>query len=116
MLDRLLSHDRPGHPALVSDLMEEFRPLAVDSLVLGLCLRGRLQPAQFDQEADGACSIGLDARRLFIHAFEARMAEPLAHPASGQPLDYRRAIDSQARLLAAVLRGSQPAYRAFVLR
>ncbi len=38
---------RAGHPALVSDLIEEFRALVVDALVLSLVLNGRLALEDF---------------------------------------------------------------------
>jgi len=38
---------RPGHPALVSDLIEEFRAIIVDTVVLNLVLNRRITPNQF---------------------------------------------------------------------
>lgn len=38
---------RSGHPALVSDLMEEFRALVIDALMLSPVLNDRLAPSDF---------------------------------------------------------------------
>ncbi len=109
---------RTGHPALVSDLIEEFRAIAVDALVLNLISRRRVTPADFEAGSadEPGCRIGEDARKLFIHAFEALMRETIAHPASVQPLDYRRCIDAQVRRLAAVIRGAEAEYVAMTPR
>lgn len=109
---------RTGHPALVSDLIEEFRAITVDALVLNLISRRRVTPEDFERGGadEPGCRIGEAARKLFIHAFEARMRETISHPASVQPLDYRRCIDAQVRRLAAVIRGTEAEYVAMTPR
>ena len=109
---------RAGHPALISDLMEEFRSLIVDALVLTLILNQRLQPTDFIlPEAPGApCLLSDSARKQFIHAFEAKMNATVTHPLSGLQLDYRRCIDQQVQLMASVIRGRRESYQAMVLR
>ena len=104
---------RPGHAALASDLMEEFRPLLVDRLVLKLIHAGTLTPSQFTV-SDTACEIQLDARRSLIEAFEKQLASPIQHP-DGGPMDWRRIIDGQALLWIRALRG-QAAYGRFEVR
>lgn len=104
---------RPGHAALASDLMEEFRPLLVDRLVLKLMHAGTVQPGQF-AISDTGCEIQLDARRALIAAFEAQLANPIQHPDSGL-VDWRRVIDGQTLLWIRTLRG-QAAYGRFEVR
>lgn len=103
---------RSGHPALVSDMMEEFRALIVDSMVLNLVLGGRVSPGDFEypQAPDAPCLLSDEARKRFIHAFEKKMNAPVTHPATGLRLDYRRCIDQQARIMARVIRGGQERY------
>lgn len=108
---------RQGHPALVSDLMEEFRPIVVDSLVLSLLLNQQLKPEQFTvSETEGSCYLNNEARKLFIKAFEKKMNAPLTHPVSGLHLDYRRCIETQVKSIASVIRGDSESYQALVLR
>lgn len=103
---------RWGHPALASDLMEEFRAPVVDSLVLKLLLAEKLVPDDFVQHED-SCQIRPEGRRRFIHAFEERLQETQTHPTTGETLDYRRCIDTQVRALARCLRGTADAYAPF---
>ncbi|MGH8472531.1 MAG: CRISPR-associated endonuclease Cas1, partial [Gammaproteobacteria bacterium] len=109
---------RSGHPALVSDLIEEFRALVVDALVLSLVLNERLSTEDFTYaKAPGtACLLSDEARKTFIHAFEAKMNAAVTHPATGRRLDYRRCIDEQVQIMASVIRGKQPSYTPMVLR
>lgn len=109
---------RAGHPALISDLMEEFRALTVDALVLNMVLNNRLALADFQMPtAPGApCLLSDNARKQFIHAFERKMNATVTHPLTGQRLDYRRCIDQQIQLMAAVIRGRREHYQAMVLR
>ena len=109
---------RPGHPALVSDLMEEFRPIVVDALVLDLVLHRRLTPDDFiaSDDPEGGCRARPAALRTFIHAFERKMRGTVRHPASKEPLDYRRCIDRQAVALAQLMRDPAAEYTPLVMR
>ncbi len=48
-----LHRDRPGRPSLALDLMEEFRPVLVDRLVLSLINRQQVKPKGFDADPQG---------------------------------------------------------------
>ena len=109
---------RSGHPALVSDLMEEFRAIIVDTVVLTLILNNRIQPEDFIHADDAAhpCLLSGQGRKTFVSAFEQKMNDPLTHPVTGLHLDYRRCIEAQVQALAAVVRGRQDKYMPLVLR
>jgi CRISPR-associated protein Cas1 len=109
---------RGGHHALVSDLMEEFRAIVVDAIVMDLVLNQRLTPDHFNwPEADGEpCLLSDVARRKLIDAFEARMNAPISHPDVHQRLDYRRVMDMQVLSLCSVLRGTATHYHSFTPR
>ena len=103
-----------GQPALVLDLMEEFRPLVADSLVLSVLNRGELQPEDFE-ESLGSFRL-LDApRKAFLQAFEQKVTDEFKHPLFGYRCTYRRAIELQARLLGRHLQEGVP-YRPLVRR
>ena len=110
---------RRSHPALVSDLMEEFRALVVDATVLALIFNRKLQPDDFEvgKDEDGGCRISDHARRCFIQAFERKLNSRMVHPRTGRQSDYRRCIAYQARQLAAAVQddAARP-YRPLVLR
>jgi CRISPR-associated protein Cas1 len=108
---------RDGHAALASDLMEEFRALVVDTVVLRMIMRSALHLPDFEQgDANCPCRLGHEARHRYLHALENRLDSPLTDPANGQMLDYRRAIESQVALYAEVVTGRTPRYTAFTQR
>jgi CRISPR-associated protein Cas1 len=107
---------RPGHPALISDLMEEFRAPIVDATVLALLHRKQVQPHDFRMptEAGMPCLLTEEARRKVTQAFELVFNRPVTHPDAGGRCDYRRAIALQTQRLVAVIKGEQLAYRPFL--
>lgn len=88
-----------GQPAMVLDLMEEFRPLVADSLVLSVLNNREIQPQDFT-ESLGAYRLSDDGRKRFLQAFERKMNDEFKHPVFGYRCSYRRAIELQARLLS----------------
>jgi CRISPR-associated protein Cas1 len=117
-LDPLLGfyhQPRFGRPALALDLMEEFRPLVADSVVIGAVNTGVIGPDDFIR-APGACALTSDARKRFILAYERRMDQLVTHPLFGYRLSYRRVLEVQARLLGRLLLGELTDYPAFRTR
>lgn len=111
----LYHRPRFGRPALVLDLAEEFRPLLADSVVLSLVNRREVTAADFLVRA-GAVTLTADGRKTVIRAWERRMATHLRHPVFGYSVSYRRAVELQARILAACLVGELPQYEPLVTR
>lgn len=115
----MLHAARAGHHALVSDLMEPFRPIVVDSIVMDLALNGGVRPAHFnwpEQEGEG-CLMDKESRNRLIHAFESKMNTRIENPAmGGLRLDLRRWIDLQTMQLADHLEGRAARFEAFVAR
>jgi CRISPR-associated protein Cas1 len=93
-----------GRPSLVEDLMEEFRPVVVDLLVLTTVNRRMFQPKDFrpGETAEGRRGIFLDdlARKRFLGAFEERMRTEFVYKRTGVSVTYRKALELQARQLA----------------
>lgn len=106
---------RFGRPALALDLMEEFRPLIADSVALTLINGSRLTDGDFFGRA-GTVTLSAAGRRTVLAALEQRLATEVLHPTFGYRVSYRRALELQARILAASLLGDIPAYRAFTTR
>jgi len=102
---------RDGHPALISDLIEEFRALIVDSMVIYLINSRIIKPGDFESK-DNAASIRLtpEARKTFVQQFEAKMQSEVTHPETGYTVDYRRCIDLQITQLVQCLRGERESY------
>lgn len=117
-LDPLLGfyhQPRFGRPALALDLMEEFRPLIADSVVIGAINNDVLTNTDF-LIANGGCSMTAAARGRFILAYERRMDQLVTHPVFGYRISYRRVLEVQARLLGRMLLGEINEYPQFRTR
>ena len=111
----LYHQPRYGRPALALDLMEPFRPLIADSVVLQAINNGEVQPTDFKRAA-GSVNLGSNARRSFISTFERRLGHEIVHPLFGYRVSYRRLMEMQARLLGRHLLGELPEYPNFTTR
>ena len=111
----LYHQPRYGRPALALDLMEPFRPLIADSVVLQLVNNGEIRPIDF-RSAAGSVALTPEGRRRFIAAFERRLSHEIVHPLFGYRVSYRRLMEMQARLLGRFLLGEIPAYPNFTTR
>jgi CRISPR-associated protein Cas1 len=107
--------NRHGKPSLALDLLEEFRPVIADSVVLTLINNEMLTPADFVTWRD-ACQLTDTGRKTFFQVYEQRKATVVTHPLYGYRMSYSRMLEVQARMLAAYVRGSVPAYTGFTVR
>jgi CRISPR-associated protein Cas1 len=110
-----LHSSRYGKPALALDLLEEFRPVIVDSVVLGLLNNRQIGAGDFERELN-SYRMRDAARRLFLQKFEERMQEVIVHPQFGYQAPYRRCIELQVRLLGKYLLGEVAEYMPFQVR
>ncbi len=110
-----LHSTRYGKPALALDLMEEFRPIIVDSTVITLINNQALTANDFVEQF-GAYRLTEHGRRTFLTKLEARFDQTLTHPTFNYKATYRRAIELQARLLAKTIQGEIPTYEPFIIR
>ncbi|HLD14232.1 MAG TPA: CRISPR-associated endonuclease Cas1, partial [Burkholderiales bacterium] len=106
---------RYGRPALALDMMEPFRPLVADSVVLQAINNGEVRPSDFVSAA-GSVALTDDGRKRFIAAFERRLSQEVTHPLFGYKVSYRRLFELQARLLGRFLLGDIPVYPDFTTR
>ncbi|MDP2959071.1 MAG: CRISPR-associated endonuclease Cas1 [Longimicrobiales bacterium] len=100
---------RHGRPALALDLMEEFRPLVVDSAVITAINTAMVKNGDFTR-AKAACILTDRGRKAFIRAYEARLDQLVTHPIFQYRCSWRVMVRLQARLLSRWLRGDVPAY------
>ncbi|MCS6880986.1 MAG: type I-D CRISPR-associated endonuclease Cas1d [Oscillochloridaceae bacterium] len=104
-----------GKPALALDIVEMFRPIIVDSVVMTMINTGQLTPRDFEEEL-GAYRLRDGARRTFLEKFEARLNEQVQHPLFGYRVSYRRCIELQVRLFAKYAQGEIERYVPFTVR
>lgn len=96
-------------PALALDLMEQFRPVIADSVVLGCINNGELAKSMFT-DVLGTVRLRDAGRRCLISGYERRVQTQFRHPTFGYRVSWRRAMEVQARMLLGVLDGTQPQY------
>lgn len=103
---------RQGHPALASDLIEEFRAIVIDSLVVYLVNSGILKAGDFiyPQDPDKPCLLSNTARKEFISHFEQKMHTEITHPQTGFHTNYRRCIELQVKELIRCIQGEKGEY------
>ena len=108
---------RYGRPSLALDLMEEFRPLVVDAMVLSAINRRSLAISDFTSEPlSGAVSLSDEGRRTFLRLYEQKKQSEFKHPVLGRKCTYQEAFEIQARLLAKYLMGETDKYPPLVLK
>jgi CRISPR-associated protein Cas1 len=105
-----------GRPSLALDLMEEFRPLVVDSVVLTCVNKRVIGPEDFSVGLGEVHRLNDAARRKFLMQYEERKNTEIHHPIFGYRVTYQRCFELQARLLAKRLKGEIPVYPPFITR
>jgi CRISPR-associated protein Cas1 len=109
-----------NRPSLALDLMEEFRPLIVDSVVLRCLNNGIIKEEHFraGEEDERPIVLAPEGVRLFVRELETRFTQPFKHPESGEQVNYRRLFLLQAYALARTLdpTGATAPYRPFLAK
>jgi CRISPR-associated protein Cas1 len=105
-------------PSLALDLIEEFRTIIVDSVVLRLINSDILKEDDFSKEAErsGMVRLKQEALKTFIRYYEERMLTEVIHPAFNIKVNYRRCLELQARQIARVVTDKQREYRPFLVK
>lgn len=106
---------RYGRPSLALDLMEEFRPIIGDSVVIGLINNAEIRGKDFISRGT-AWSLTREVKRIFLAANDRRMDQLVMHPVFGYSISYRRVLEVQVRLLGRWLLGELPTYPQFLTR
>lgn len=106
---------RYGRPSLALDLMEEFRPIVADSVVIWVINNRVLTTDDFVKRGK-AVALKTDARKKFIASYERRLDALITHPVFGYRISYRRVLEVQARLLGRYLTGEIDGYPSFRTR
>jgi CRISPR-associated protein Cas1 len=101
---------RHGRPSLALDIMEEFRAVIADSVVLTLINNRLVTPEDFLCWRE-ACQLTELGRKKFFGAYESRKSAEVTHPLFGYKMTYSRMLEVQARCwrrtCAATCRGTR---------
>ena len=113
-----------GRPSLSLDIMEEFRSVIVDSLVLDLVNHGRIQPDDFQiikkETKHGSQKEGVfmsaAARNIYLAAFEGRINNFVISNKSKKHLSYRHIIQAQTQQISRIILANQEHYQPYIWR
>ena len=111
-----LHRDRPGRPGLALDLMEEFRSVIADRLVLSLINRKQVKPSGFKRAENGAVVMDSDTRKILLVEYQNRKQTEVYHPYIDEKVKIGLLFFIQANLLARYLRGDIDGYPPFFWR
>lgn len=108
-----LHRDRPGRPSLALDLMEEFRAMLADRIVLSLVNRRQINAKGLRKTPSGGVEMDDDTRKTVLIAYQKRKAESIVHPFMNEQMTIGLLLHVQARLLARYMRGDLDTYPPF---
>jgi CRISPR-associated protein Cas1 len=111
-----LHRDRPGRYSLALDMMEEFRPVIADRLVLSLINRRQVSKKGFRKAASGAVIMDDDTRKLVLTEYQKRKADEIYHPYIEEKVQMGLLFFIQANLMARFIRGDIDGYPPFFWR
>jgi CRISPR-associated protein Cas1 len=114
MLGNLHSIDY-GRDSLALDLMEEFRPIIVDSLVINLIVRNKISENDFTSSEIYPCILTDTARKLFLKSFENKLESRIKYLKNNLLVSYRKIIELQVRNYIELLKG-ETEYRPIIIR
>ncbi|MGL4305107.1 MAG: CRISPR-associated endonuclease Cas1 [Mycobacteriaceae bacterium] len=100
----ILHSDSDRRPSLALDLMEEFRPMVVDQVVLSLARKGALT-AEHGYHGDGESGVWLtkEGKRVLTQGYEHRMLQMTGGALPDFSGSLRRHVYRQAQRLAATV-------------
>jgi CRISPR-associated protein Cas1 len=105
-------------PSLALDIMEEFRPIIVDSVVLRIVNTRILTDKDFEPspERTGMVRMKQEAIKTFIRRYEERVQTAVMHPVANTHVTYRRCFELQARQVARIVNKQQETYKPFLVK
>ena len=111
-----LHRDRPGRPGLALDIMEEFRPVIADRLVLSLINRRQVSKKGFTKAASGAVVMDENTRKTVLAEYQSRKQDKINHPYIDESVPIGLLFFIQANLMARYIRGDIDGYPPFFWR
>lgn len=110
---------RKGHPALASDLIEEWRSVIVDSLVMNLVQTGVIKREDFNEpDESGGVYLNRETSKTFIKKFEERLRQHNSYLTYvDYPLSFRESLQFQVGAMVKSIEENDPSiYRPIVIR
>lgn len=111
-----LHFDRYGRASLALDLMEEFRPLVVDSFVIKMINTKNISMDDFREEFPGSVLLTDEGKKKFYKAYNKRKNDEFRHPYFKEKTNYYKCFEQQTRLLGKYVTGEIKEYIPLVMR
>ncbi len=111
-----LHSEKYGKASLALDLMEEWRPVMVDALVLSLINKREVKPDSFQEDLSLGVRIKEDALQKIIESYERKKNSLIKHPLFKESTSYWKAMEAQARILEKAILGKIPNYKPFLIK
>lgn len=108
-----LHADRPGRPSLALDLIEEFRSMISDRLVLTLINRKQVRKEGFLKTETGGVIMDDKTRKEIIKNYQERKRDEIKHPFISEKIPLGLLPHVQAMLMSSYLRGDIDGYPPF---
>ena len=107
-----------SRPSLVLDLIEEFRAIVVDSVVLRVINTRAITRDDFHppREPREGVLLTQDGIKKFIHHYEGRVQTKVLHPTSAGRVTYRRCFELQAGHIVRTIMGQESKYQPFLVK
>ena len=107
-----------GRPSLALDLMEEFRVIIVDRMVLTLLKQRQITPADFNYTNNPKRPVLLSdpARKIVLKTYRKQFNTAITHPLAQEKMTYSEALKWQTQLLANVITNQANAYQALMIK
>jgi CRISP-associated protein Cas1 len=107
-----------NRPALALDVMEEFRPMIADMVVLNLVRGGKMTLDDFERTNKPELPVRMKKPAVdrLIAVYEERLQEKVFHPLANGRTSYRRAIELQVRQMSHVIKGEANRYEPLVMK
>ena len=102
--------NRYGRPSLALDLIEEFRPIIVDSMVWRMVNHHMLTSSHFMIAEGGKTMLNRRGLKTFFRQFHRRINTKVFHPLAGRALSYQKCFEVQTNLLRKVIVGEEAEY------
>ncbi len=116
--DGFFHADKYGRPALALDLVEEFRAIVADSVVLTVVNNRMVTPDDFEKgDAEhGGVRLSRHGLRVTVAQFARRLNTPVFHPDAARALTYQKVFEVQARRLRKCIESGEPTYAPFLAK
>ncbi len=117
-----------GRPSLVLDLMEEWRPALIDSLVMSVFNLGVITKDDFmeyieedeekleDKTSKSGLRLNNGGWRKFVAQYERKLSDEITSHLDGLKRDYRNTILSQARHFVQYVKGETDGYLPYLIK